>query len=126
MTAAFWVSVATDNAVHRLRDLDLDPLRAAAFFVKAIAAFRQDPFQSLLPRGGQELHPMIKMLGVTDRPTRNDQAGKGCLALLERNTPQVVAVKIEQVECVVENGDITASRPCDGRYCGFQYAAASG
>src|ERR1700746_3238884 len=54
LPCAFRIGVTANDAIHRLRDFDLQPFLAAALFVVAVAAFRKDTFQSFLLRSVEQ------------------------------------------------------------------------
>ena len=63
--AAFGFGVSADHALDPVPDLDLQPLAAAAFFVKTGALLGDDPLQSLLPRHlKQRLAALLVVIGI--------------------------------------------------------------
>ena len=105
--AAFGLGVAADDTLHPLPNLDLQPLAAAALFIKARALLGDDSFQPLLLRHlKQRLAVLCVVIGKSHRVARHQQCRQLALALLQRHAPPVVAIEIQQVERVIQHWHI--------------------
>src|SRR5258708_31814981 len=90
-----------------MTNFDLQPFAAAAFFVIASAFFGDDAFQSLfVSHVEQGLAVFWVVVGVAERVAGQDQRFQFLLALLKRDAAPIVAIEIEQIERIVENGDV--------------------
>src|SRR5204862_3328873 len=87
----------------------------AAIFVATERALGHHAFEALLPGGFQQLFALPgEMLGVAQRRIRADQRMQQALALAERDTAQVVAVEVHQVESEERDaggGDARLAKP---------------
>ncbi len=109
MAAAFRIGVPADYTIESLSDLDLQPLATAPFFVATAAALSHNSFNALLLGRFEQLRALIKMIGVADGTTRSKNLGQNLLAFFERDSPQIVAVDVDEIEYVVQHGDVAAA-----------------
>ena len=110
--AAFGLGVAADHGFELVPDLDLQPFGAAALLINAVTPLGQDAFEALGARHFEECFALLLiMIGVADGIAGVEQRGQFFLALFERDFSPVVAIEIEQIECVIENGDIGIGGP---------------
>src|SRR6185312_2749563 len=110
LAAAFRIGIAAHHAIHSLRDFDLQPFAAAALFVTTAAPFGDDPFQAFLLRHIEKSFAIVKMVGEANEFSWFKNAGENFFALLERNTAQVIAIHIEHIEKVIDDGNLRFSR----------------
>src|ERR1700722_5079612 len=109
LPAAFRVGVTPDHAVDCLRNLDLEPLAGAAFFITTAALFRENPLQPVFSRSLKELQTLGEMIGIADQVAALNNLREDLLTLLERNPAQIVTVDIEQIEKVIHDLQLTSS-----------------
>src|SRR5208282_763331 len=104
--AALRIGVASDNALLTLRDFDLEPIARALFFVSAAAFLGDDAFQSALLCRFEKIKTFLGIVvGKLNYAAlaSDDPFLQQLLAFVKRDAAQVEAIKIEQIESVVDN-----------------------
>ena len=115
------------TALQAVCDLDLEPLAGATLLVNAVALFGQDAFQAFFARDFEQSFPLLfVMIGIADGIAGDYQRSQFLFALFERKPSQIVAIEIEQIECVIEHGHICLCGVRAGRRDESRCAAASG
>jgi len=94
---------AADLAIDGVGDFDFQPVARAFFLVTTVPLLGENAFQSLLLGRGEQRLALVEMVGNAKRPCSHNQSGQRLFALLKRQATQVVAIKVNQVEGVIEN-----------------------
>ena len=95
------------DAQHRRarRIFHLDPASHATAAVRKVAAFRVDALMAKLACVREDDRAVaVEMLGESNAVAVREQPFEPAFALFERRRPQVLAVQLDQVEGVEENG----------------------
>src|SRR5262249_11734892 len=108
LAASLRLGVAGNHRFESVLDFHLEPFTAAAGFVKTVASFGEDAFQSLAAGYFEESlavrEEMVrKANGVAGRDKQVCECG---FAVLEGDAAKVVTVAVEEVEGVVKNLNI--------------------
>ena len=94
-----------------MRDFYLQPLAAAPLLVAAVAALRDDAFQTALARGFEQASAILKvMIRVVHDVSRSHDGSEGLLAIFEIHAMQVVPVGVDQIENEILDGNSGAAR----------------
>src|SRR3989442_1902399 len=117
LTRTLGISVAANHAIDSLCDLDLQPFRCAAFFVATVAFLGEDAFQSLLFRDLEQCDPLLSriMIRVADYFVGYQNFLEHTLALFECDAPEIVSIEIEQIEDVINDGQVMQAGPATPR-----------
>src|SRR5262249_21315499 len=90
--------IAADHTLVLSNGFYLDPAITAARFVPAVGALRDDAFQLLFPRSLQKILAFLAALRYADHRAWFDDRFEQLSALDQRDSAQVVAVEIKQIE----------------------------
>src|SRR5579871_1218736 len=105
--AAFGFGEASDDALDLVADFDLQPLPAAALFVAAVAALRDDAFELAGFRDVEEGASLLGVvIGIANRVFLRENRLQLALAVFEIDLAPVFSVEIDEIESVIKDGDV--------------------
>src|SRR5262249_14813492 len=108
LPGAFGIGEATNNAVYRLCNFDLQPLGSAAFFVAAVALLGENTFNALFLCDIKQRLSLLAgiMIGIANDFAGSEDRLKDALAFFQGHFVEIVSIEINQIERIIKDRQI--------------------